>query len=607
MFTSSLRHRRKKPPARPPWKHAPSKPSAATVRNRLAALAVLCALPLFAHAQNVTPVLPADLIFRNAKVYPDKESGRPWAQAIAVREGNIVAIGSNAAVEREKGPATKVIDLGGRVVLPAFNDAHVHLMAGGLALSRVELGGAASIAVIQERLRMYVAANSQKRWIIGQGWDASALAEKRQPTRDDIDAAISDKPVMLWHSDSHRLLLNSKALGLLHIDRDSPNPPGGDIAHDAKGEPTGILTESAAMEVARKVDNPSSEELRQALLLAQDQAQRFGVASLQGGPFRGEEELRALADAYTNNQLRIRYALWGELEKPQEFLALKEKYKHLPDEWVKFDAVKGFVDGVLGSRTAALLEPYSDDATTRGEPLYTQERLNELVVAANRLGIPVALHAIGDRAVSMAVTAFAASKQQLFNSRLRNRIEHAEVVPPFIYPKVTENNIVISMQPSHLSYETMPQSYNEARLGGQRSKQAFAAHAFLAARSHLAFGTDWPVMPLNPMIGLFSAVYRQHFDGKPSGGWQPAQRISMEQAIEAYTLGSAFATREEHVKGSLREGKYADLVVLEKDPFKVAPRDLLKVPVYMTIIGGRIVFDGSMPQLRPEREGPTGR
>jgi predicted amidohydrolase YtcJ len=492
-------------------------------------------------------------------------------------------------------------------MLPAFNDAHVHLMAGGLALSRVELGGAASIAIIQERLRMYATANSQKRWIIGQGWDASALAEKRQPTRDDIDSAISDKPVMLWHSDSHRLLLNSKALGLLHIDRDSPNPPGGEIAHDAKGEPTGILTESAAMEVARKVDNPSSEELRQALLLAQDQAQRFGVASVQGGPFRGEEELRALAEAHANNQLRIRYALWGELEKPQEFLALKEKYKHLPDEWVKFDGVKGFVDGVLGSRTAALLEPYSDDATTRGEPLYTQDRLNELVVAANRLGIPVALHAIGDRAVSMAVTAFAASKQQLFNSRLRNRIEHAEVVPPYIYPKIAENNIVVSVQPSHLSYETLAQSYNEARLGGQRAKQAFATHSFLAARAHVAFGTDWPVMPLNPMIGLFSSVYRQHFDGKPAGGWQPAQRVSLEQAIEAYTLGSAFATREEHVKGSLREGKYADLVVLDKDPFKSSPRDLLKIPVYMTIVGGRIVYDGSVPQLRPEREGPTGR
>jgi predicted amidohydrolase YtcJ len=334
--------------------------------------------------------------------------------------------------------------------------------------------------------------------------------------------------------------------------------------------------------------------------LAQEEALRYGITSIQGGPIRGEDEVRIVEEAYQHGELHLRYSMWGDLERPQEFLALQERHKNLPEEWVRFETLKGFVDGVLSTRTAALLEPYSDATKTRGEPQYTQDKLNELVLNANRLGLPVALHTVGDRAAAMGMTAFSTAKKLLFNSRVRNRMEHLEVVPQFIYDKFWQNGVIASVQPSHMVYETEAQNYNESRLGRERSKQAFAWKRFETAKVHIAFGSDWPVAPLNPMIGLSAAVFRQNLNGKPVMGWQPSLKISMEQALEAYAMGGAYATREDHVKGSLREGKYADLVILEQSPFKVSNKDLLKIPVSMTIVGGKVVYDNSGPQLRAQ-------
>ncbi|MBI3543107.1 MAG: amidohydrolase [Deltaproteobacteria bacterium] len=574
------------------------------------ALAALTAFGLFASAglaAPVVPVNPAELILKNGKVYTDPLAGPTethskggvfWSQAISIREGNIMSIGTDRVVERDRGPSTRVIDLKGRVVLPGFNDAHVHLMNGGLALTRIDLAGVTTVAQLQQTLRAYAAANPAKRWLLGQGWDEALFPGRKSPTKEDVDAAVSDRPVLLWHGDQHSLLLNTKAFEALRITASTPSPKNGEIQKNDKGELTGLLLEEAAFEAAQKADNPGFEELRTAFLAAQDLASRYGITSVQGGPIRGEEEVRVVEELYQQHKLHLRYSMWGDLEKPQELITLRNKYKHLPDDWVRFDAVKGFVDGVLHSRTAALDDPYSDDIHSRGEPLYTPERLAELVLTANRLGLTVALHAIGDRAVTMAVNAFAASKRQLFNSRLRNRVEHIEVAPPYVFSKFADHHIVASMQPSHMMYENEAANYNEARLGPVRVKEAFAVKAFVSSNAHVAFGTDWPVESLNPIRGLFAAVFRQMLNGKPAQGWQPAQKIPVSEAVDAYTLEPAYATREEHVKGSLREGKYADLVVLDQDIFKARDRDFLKTGVYLTVAGGKIVYDGSQPEIR---------
>lgn len=609
-FISSPLRRRKKPPAKQQWKLALLRPLVATapeyrlltfIAPALIATGSLL-LPALAHCATL---VPADLILKNGRVYTDPLAlpnptgrGPHWSQAIAIRNGNISSIGHDRAVERERGPETKVIDLKGRVVLPGFNDSHVHVMNGGLALLRLDLHRVTSIAELQEKLKAYAAANPSKPWIFGQGWEHERFAGRKLPTRGDLDAVVNDRPVMLWHADHHIAVLNTRALQANRITAGTPSPKGGEIQKDESGGPTGVLFEEAAFQAEAKVDRPSVTELREAFLRAQELALRFGVTSIQGGPIRGEDEVKAIEELLVEKKLKLRYSMWGNLDRFGEFVALKQKYKRLPEEWVRFDSVKGFIDGVLGSRTAALTEPYSDEWKTRGEPMISQDRLNELILSANRQGLAVALHAVGDRAVTMSVAAMVAAKKQLFNSSLRNRIEHLEVVPPFVFTKFTDFNIIASFQPSHMIFDTELENYNLARLGAARLKTTFALKSFLVSNAHLAFGSDWPVESLNPMAGLFAAVYRQNRNGRPVGGWQPVQKLSMQDAIDAYTLGGAYATREDHVKGSLRDGKFADLVVLERDPFKANGKDLLDNGVFLTIVDGKIVYDGSIPQLK---------
>lgn len=556
------------------------------LRRRLTLFLVLlsaCFTSLvFGQSAGVGAPTAADIILKNARVYTDHDTGRTWSQAISIRRGNILAIGTNAAVEKDKGPTTRVIDLQGRLVLPGFNDAHAHFLQGGLNSIRVDLSGLSSLAKIQQRVKAYASENPAKKWILGGGWDQALLPGAKYPAPRDLDAAVGDRPVMLWHADHHALWVNTKGLAILKLEGEK-----------------GVLTGSKALEAANKVDTPSSEELKLAFKAAQENAARVGVTSVQGPLSRGVDELKVIEELYNGNRLTVRLSVWGSLDKADEFLSLKERYKNMLGEWVHMDAVKGYLDGVLGNRTAALLDPYADQASTRGEPLYQQSKLNELVLSANRQGLAVALHAIGDRAASMAVTAFANSRHLLFNSRVRNRAEHLEVVPPHIYKKFHDLGIVASLMPSHMVYENESQAYTERRVGSQRAKHAFAIKNFFSGKDHVAFGTDWPVMPLNPMIGLYAAVHRQHLNGRPFRGWQPSQKVTLEQALDAYTMGGAYATREEHVKGSLREGKYADIVVLAKDIFKLKAKDWLTVPVYMTIVNGRIVHDGSQAKLMP--------
>jgi len=604
MFINSQQLQTKKCTANLRWKHALLKQLVLTANSKASFFyhaSILTFFLTYAPCANAAQGYVADFILKNGRVYADPYEGSTWAQAVSIRNGSILTVGSNLAAEKDKGLNTKIIDLKGRVVLPGFNDSHLHLVTGGLNLLRVDLTRVKTAGEVLERIRTYASAHPEAKWIFGQGLDPAILAGSI--TKTEIDSVISDRPVLIWHIDNRALILNSKGLEIARITPKTPDPARGgiktgEIFKTQEGLPTGVLSGEAALEVSRRVDTPSLEEIKRAILLAQQEALAVGITSIQGGPIRGELEVQALSELHEQKQLHLRYALWGDLERPHEFLALKEKYKSLPEEWVRFETVKGFIDGVLSSHTAALLEQYSDLPQSRGEPFYTQTQLNELVMKANKLGFSVALHATGDRAAAMAINSYVQAAHLLFNARQRNRVEHLEVVPPFIFDKFGRNNFIASVQPSHLIYDRDAQNFNQARLGPSRVKTAFAFKSFTVARAPLAFGSDWPVMPLNPMIGIYGAVYRQNQDGKPFFGWMPQQKISIEQAIHAYTFGGAFATREDHVKGTIRDGKFADLIVLEKDPFKISGKAHLQNKVVLTIAGGKIVYDASVPAIK---------
>ncbi len=533
-----------------------------------------------------------DLILYNGRVLTGPATQNKWAAAVSVSDGMVRKTGGNSEVLKDKDEKTVLIDLKGRVVLPGFNDAHLHIFTGGLSLGRLDLTGVKSLEEFKARLRTYDKKHQGTAWIFGLGWDHTAFKNPVYPSRQDLDSVVANRPVFLWHIDEHFAVVNTKALEILKIDRNTEDPDAGKILKDASGNPTGMLIETAAAIQSHKVDNPTPSELKNAFIAAQREALKVGLTSIQGGFTHREHEnyIRVVESLHKEGLLKLRVGYWGELEDPAAFLSHKNKFKHIPESVLKFTHIKGFVDGVISSYTAALSSAYSDNPKTSGPANYPAEKLDELVLSANKEGIAVALHAIGDRAVDMAVTAFEKSRAAIPGFSLRNRIEHLELGFLEAYPRMQKAGIVASVQPSHMIYDTEAESYNDARLGAKRVQLAFAWKNLLDHNVHTAFGTDWPVMPLNPIVGLMGAVYRRHYNGKPAEGWVPKQKITMAQAIESYTLGGAYASGEEKLKGSIEPGKFADFAVYAKDPFKVSANELLKLPCDYTIIGGKIVY-----------------
>ena len=528
----------------------------------------------------------ADLALINGVIYTG-DAKQPRVEAVAAAGEKIIAAGTTAEIRKAIGPGTRVIDLHGGFAMPGFNDAHLHLGSAGQAKLHVDLEGAKSIAEFQQRVRAAVPNTKPGEWISGRGWDHTLWTPAKFPTRRDLDAVSRDIPMMFTHISGHVAVVNSKALEIAGITRSTPDPHGAAIRHDATGEPDGMLEEDAAMSlVSRKIPPPMAEQRRRGIELALNDAISHGVTSMQdNSSWNDFLTYRALKN---EGKLPVRITEWLPFDASLDQLEAWRKEGGTTDPWLKTGMLKGFMDGALGSTTAALLAPYTDDPSTSGLPRYEQAALNAKAIERDRAGFQLGFHAIGDRANRMALDAFEAVVKANGPRDRRDRVEHAQVVAPDDFARFASLHVIASMQPSH---QTTDMRWAEKRLGPERVKGAYAWRTMLNDGVTLAFGTDWPVEIINPMRGLHACVTRELPGGGPAGGWQPQEKISMDECIHAYTVGSAYAEFEAGKKGQLVPGQYADIIVLSEDVTKTVPAKIADVRVMETIVGGKIIFE----------------
>jgi len=547
---------------------------------------------------------PAEAIFINGDIYPGaphieirvgtraeaaKSSPSPAptqgrAQAIAVSGGKIIAAGSNEDIQKLKGPKTQVIDLGEHFVMPGFNDAHVHLGSGGFEKLNVNLIGSKSLDDMKQRITARAKTAAPGEWIVGRGWDHTLWAEQITPTRADIDAVTGDHPAIFNRVDGHIAIANSAALKAAGITAQSPDPHGGKIDHDAKGEPTGILRETAMGAVAEKIPPPTMAQRRRAAELALQDAARSGITSAQDNS--DWEDFLTYEQMEKEGKLTLRISEWLPFDAPVERLKEMRQHHSHDDNMLHTTMLKGFMDGSLGSRTAAMLAPYDDDPKNSGIPRYEQDKLNALAAERVEENFQLGFHAIGDRAARMALDAFAYAIQKSDKKNLRFRIEHDQVVAPEDFKKYKDLGVIASVQPNHLLTDM---NWAESHIGPARAKHSYPWKEFEDNGIPLAFGTDYPVEPITPFRGLYAAVTRKNEAGTKE--YYPEQKLTIGHAIYAYTIGAAYAEFAEDKKGQLTPGMLADFVVLDRDITKVPPADILKTRVLRTVVGGKTVYE----------------
>ncbi|MGE5322265.1 MAG: amidohydrolase [Actinomycetota bacterium] len=543
----------------------------------------------------------ADIIFINGDIYTGTAipTEPPWSEhpfpermsahnirvhALAVSHGKIIYAGSNEAALGFKGKKTQVIDLGGHFVMPGFNDAHVHLFSAGSEKLNVDLVGSKSLEEMKQRIAARAKTTAPGEWIKGEGWDHTLWATQTTPTRQDIDSVTGDHPAIFTRVDGHIAVANTAALKAVGITAQTPDPHGGKIDRDEKGEPTGILRETAMLLVQSKIPPPSPAQRRKALELAIEDAIQSGITSVQD--FSTWDDFLVYEKMEKEGKLPLRIAEWLPFDLPLE--RLKEMRAHHPasDPMLHTTMLKAFMDGSLGSRTAAMLAPYSDDPKNSGIPRYEQDKLNKMAIERAQAGFQLGFHAIGDRAVRMALEAFAAAEKNSPKRDFRFRIEHAQVVAPDDFIKFKQLGVIASMQPNHLLTDM---NWAEAHLGPERAKESYAWKRFLDEGVHLAFGTDYPVEPVTPFRGVYCAITRKNEAGTKE--YFPDQKLNIHQAIAAYTTGAAYAEFAEKEKGVLAPGMLADFAVLDRDITKIAAPEILKTKVLRTVVGGKTVYE----------------
>jgi len=505
------------------------------------------------------------------------------ATAIAVANGKILSLGTNAEIQKLKGPNTQVIDLGGHFVMPGFNDAHTHLASGGFEKLNVDLVGTKSLDEMKQRIAARAKTTGAGEWMVGGGWDHTLWAEKKTPNRQNIDTVTGDHPAIFNRVDGHIAVANSAALKAAGITAQSADPHGGKIDRDDKGEPTGILRETAMNEVFEKIPPPTPEQRRRAAELALQDAAQWGITSAQDNS--DWEDFLVYEQLEKEGKLTLRIAEWLPFDAPLAELEKRRAHHASSDPMLHTTMLKGFMDGSLGSRTAAMLAPYNDDPKNAGIPRYEQKDLDQKAIERAKAGFQLGFHAIGDRGARMALEAFALAEQQSSKRDFRFRIEHAQVVAPADYEKFKDLGVIASMQPNHLLTDM---NWAEDRIGADRAKHSYAWKEFLDEGVVLAFGTDYPVEPITPFRGVYCAVTRKNEAGTKE--YFPEQKLTIEQAIAAYTTGSSYDQFAEKEKGTLQPGMLADFVVLDQDITKVTPPEILKTRVLRTVVGGKTVY-----------------
>src|SRR6266508_2814491 len=540
------------------------------------------------------------LIIYNGPIYT-LDPAWPRVQAIGIRDGRVISVGSEGKVQAAVGGRAEPINLRGRAVIPALTDAHVHLVWHGLAQREIRLEGVDDLDVALQRVAAGAAGLPEGAWALGGGWDHS-LWGGRWPTAAALDALIPDRPVLLSRKDGHSAWVNSLALQIAGIADDTPDPPGGSIQREKK-RATGILFENAVDLVRRHIPDRTAEERLDALRDAMNEAHSYGMAGVHIPPgLRPGDAAMALADLQelrARGQLKLRCLVHLGLDGMDDALRLGIR-SGLGDRWLRIGGVKMFADGSLGSETAEMLSHY-EGRRHFGTATMTDAALNAAVQRAIAGGIAVIIHAIGDAANRRVLDAIELAQSQLsvVNSRLQettdglqttdhglrtipNRIEHAQIVHPQDIPRFAQLGVIASMQPIHATSDMDAAN----RLWGERCATAYAWRALQAAGATLAFGSDAPVEPINPWLGIHAAVTRQRPGGYPAEGWYPQQRIDITSALRGFTVGAAIAAGASHEQGTLVPGMLADLAVLSADPFKISPSDLHAIQAEITIIEG---------------------
>ena len=530
-----------------------------------------------------------DLVFYNGRVLT-MESGSPHAEAVAVHQGRVFAVGSNVDLESLKNSARKAVDLQGATLMPGFIDAHTHFVSGGMSLANVNLVGAFTMAEMQRRVAEKVETTPDSNWVVGRGWDHTKRTDEvAWPTKEEIDAVAPEHPVYLARVDGHVGWANSRALALAGITKDSPDPYGGQIMRDEHGEPTGILLETAKNLVQNILPEPDRAARERGLKLALEEAARFGVTSIHDNA--PAEDLAMFRDFRDRGDLTVRvnglvrgWEVYTPFLEPMIAIGARTG---TGDDWIKLGALKISLDGTLGSRTAAMLEPYSDDPGNTGVFRITQEELDPIVEQAHKHHIQVALHAIGDAACRMALDSFERAMGIYEWNDHRHRIEHEQVITREDMLRFPKLGIVASLQPCHAVTDL---AWVESRVGPERVKGAYAWRSFVDCGTQICLGTDWPVETLDPRVGLYESVTRQDLNGNPPGGRWPEEALTIGEALKGYTLDAAFVEFAEDRKGSIAPGKLADFVILADDPTAIEPARLLELEVLATIVEARTVY-----------------
>ncbi|HEU5161792.1 MAG TPA: amidohydrolase [Thermoanaerobaculia bacterium] len=528
----------------------------------------------------------ADLILAGGKVWTG-DPARRFAEAVAIAGDRILAVGSSEEMRKLGGPATRVIELDGRLVTPGFIDGHLHFTMGGFGLSRVQLRDASSPEEFARRIGAFAKTLPKGSWILAGDWDHELWTPVRLPDRSMIDALTPDHPVFVSRLDGHMALANSRALALAKITKETPDPEGGTIVRDARGEPTGVLKDAAMDPVWRIVPAPSMEERIAAARAALGEAARLGVTAVNDvsdgdayDDFRAYQALEREGALTTRIHLYVPIHTWRRL-------ADAGIQSGFGGPRLRIGGLKGFADGSLGSSTAAFFEPYLDTPDTSGlrMPSMADGSMASAIASASQAGLQVAIHAIGDRANDEILRMFEADRAPRAK---RFRIEHAQHLSEPIVKRFAASGIIASMQPYHAIDDGR---WAERKIGRERSRWTYPFRSLLDAGAILTFGSDWTVAPLSPILGIHAAVTRRTIDGKNPGGWFPEQKITVEEALESYTARNAYAMFLEKEIGTIAPGFRADLVILSRDLFAIRPEEIEKVEVDATVFDGKVVFE----------------
>jgi hypothetical protein len=557
-------------------------------------LRLLCAIVLtgISFSQSKPETKPtADLIVTNAKVWTG-DPALPAAEAVAIIGDPIVAVSSSREIDKLRGPDTRIIDAGGKLLLPGFNDAHTHFIEGGAQLDSIQLNDATSAEEFTRRVAERARATPKGEWILNGDWDETKWNPSQLPTKEMIDAVTANNPVFIDRYDGHMALANSVALRMAGITAQTPDPAGGIIVRDEHGNPTGALKDAAKDSVLKIIPPLSHDQRMQQARRALAYAASLGVTSVQE---MNDEETDSFADFEVYGELLERGELTSRVYVAPAIFDWKDEAKigirrGFGSSYLRTGALKGFADGSLGSGTAYFFEAYSDAPNNYGllhKEMQPAFRMQAWMIQADSAGLQICMHAIGDRAISTVLDLYSQVVNKNGPADRRFRIEHAQHMAAKDFDRFARLHVIASVQP----YQAIDDGrWAEKRIGHDRASRTYAFRTFLDHGVQLAFGTDWPVVPLNPLLGVYAAVARATLDGKYPGGWFPEQKLTVAEAVAAYTMGSAYAEFQEKEKGTITPGKLADMVLLSDDILSIDPAKIKDTRVVTTIVGGKVVW-----------------